>query len=83
MATYKATIQFDAPDLNNRDEIYSTIFDQLFAAHFTEIDIIGLEKTSLSAEEAIKQIKELKKDCPSILPIYWDEKLTKILDSVD
>jgi hypothetical protein len=81
MATYKATIEFKTDQ--DEEDFRQNMLDCLDSCCFEYLEISNLEKVSISAEEAIEQIKELKKNFPSLLPVYWNDKLNKILDSVD
>jgi hypothetical protein len=83
MNRYEVTLQFDYPV----NEDISFLSDEIVNAintwgSYENITVINARQVSISAEEAIKQIKELKKDFSCTLPSYWNEKLNDILDSI-
>ena len=80
MATYKVTIEVKTNE--DEDDLTCNILNYLDSLPCDYLELSSVEKVSISPEEAIKQIKELKKNFPSILPVYWNDKLNKILDSV-
>jgi hypothetical protein len=78
MATYKVTIEFKT-DQDEEDFRYN-ILDCIDSCCFDYYEIANLEKVSITPEEAIKQIKELRKEFIRGLP---NSKLDKILASID
>lgn len=81
MATYKVTIEFKTDQ--DEEDFHQNMLDCLDSCCFEHLEITNVENVSISAEEAIEQVKELKMSFSCMLPSYWNDKLNEILDSVD